>query len=773
QVKHRPGPFKQTNKSHKHGKHRSKGKLDEINSGRVGAKSISRRLHHALSKQQRQNRLSQIRKHKRQEVLTKKRGIGNLGSVPHIIAVIPLSLHAVDSNKIVNDITSCDETANIIKGYSGTTLVSNSYKATFTILQPPLKDLYACLDAAKIADTILFVLSASNEIIDSYGHHCLSCLFAQGLPTSIVTAQGIINHSGKKQHEIKRNIQKIVLQKFSKEKWFHLDTQQDAQRILRIAATTKLQKITYREIRPYLLAETVEFNECDSSDNGVLQVTGYLRGHSLSANNLVYIPGSGEYQLLKITAPPNPSLNSNSRRSSTDQVIESMEEDMRVLDEADPAMQETLIAEADIDTLNDEQTWPTEEELQQADERKQKMKRNRKFAVPAGTSSYQACWIDDDADDDENNFSNDDIPDAVEYDHDEPASPVSYHAYSSHEGESKTVTFSTVMDGDAINYDQEMDWERERTELEKMRAEKEDRTFPDEIDTPLNIPAREAFIDYRGLRSFRTSPWDPKEDLPRDYSRIFQFQNFKHTRKVILSSNEESNVQIGWYVTLHIKNVPRDIADNLQTHRPLVIFGLLQHEQKASLDEKSAHLLNISFKVILIVDRMMFQVGFRRFSASPMFSQHSTGNKHKLERFFRTNEAIVATMYCPIMFPPAPVIVFRENEDGGFSLVATGSLLNVNPDRTVVEKIVLSGHPYKIHKRIAVIRYMFFNREDIAWFKPVELYSKFGRRGHIKEALGTHGHMKCIFDKQLKAHDTICMNLYKRNFPIWDYNPIV
>ena len=38
----------------------------------------------------------------------------------------------------------------------------------------------------------------------------------------------------------------------------------------------------------------------------------------------------------------------------------------------------------------------------------------------------------------------------------------------------------------------------------------------------MDVNARIRFQRYRGLRSFRTSPWDPNEDLPRDYAKIWR-----------------------------------------------------------------------------------------------------------------------------------------------------------------------------------------------------------------------------------------------------------
>ena len=44
------------------------------------------------------------------------------------------------------------------------------------------------LDAAKVADCVLLLPSVESGI-DDYGEYCLSCLFAQGLPATVIAVQ--------------------------------------------------------------------------------------------------------------------------------------------------------------------------------------------------------------------------------------------------------------------------------------------------------------------------------------------------------------------------------------------------------------------------------------------------------------------------------------------------------------------------------------------------------------------------------------------------------
>ncbi len=57
---------------------------------------------------------------------------------------------------------------------------------------------------------------------------------------------------------------------------------------------------------------------------------------------------------------------------------------------------------------------------------------------------------------------------------------------------------------------------------------KEDMDFPDEVDTPLDIEAKKRFIKFRGIKSLKNCDWDPYENLPADYSKIWRFQSYQN-----------------------------------------------------------------------------------------------------------------------------------------------------------------------------------------------------------------------------------------------------
>jgi pre-rRNA-processing protein TSR1 len=53
--------------------------------------------------------------------------------------------------------------------------------------------------------------------------------------------------------------------------------------------------------------------------------------------------------------------------------------------------------------------------------------------------------------------------------------------------------------------------------------------------------------------------------------------------------------------------------------------------------------------------------------------------------------------------------------------MAIGQVSSVNPDRIMLKKIVLSGIPMRVGKNKALVKDMFFNAEDVNWFKPVDV----------------------------------------------------
>jgi pre-rRNA-processing protein TSR1 len=199
---------------------------------------------------------------------------------------------------------------------------------------------------------------------------------------------------------------------------------------------------------------------------------------------------------------------------------------------------------------------------------------------------------------------------------------------------------------------------------------------------------------------------------------------------------------------------------------------LLQHESKLTVmhygvTKDPGFSLPLKSKTPL-----WFHVGFRRERGAPIFSADSLGDKHKFERFLHARRPSVASVYGPVTYGPAPVLGFKEEVvtvDGvarmSVSLALVGTVRKADPDRVALKRVILTGVPFKTHKSKAVVRFMFHNPDDIRWFKPLELWTKYGMRGKIKDAIGTHGHMKCLFNGVIQQRDTICATMYKRVYP--------
>ena len=60
---------------------------------------------------------------------------------------------------------------------------------------------------------------------------------------------------------------------------------------------------------------------------------------------------------------------------------------------------------------------------------------------------------------------------------------------------------------------------------------REDMDFRDEVDTPLDMNARDRFSKYRGIKNLKTAEWDAFENLPTHFAKLFRFQNFSQTKK--------------------------------------------------------------------------------------------------------------------------------------------------------------------------------------------------------------------------------------------------
>ncbi|XP_021902553.1 pre-rRNA-processing protein TSR1 homolog [Carica papaya] len=700
-------------------------------------------------------RCKMLREQKRAAVLKEKRASSGSTSPPRVIVLFGLSASA-------NLKSLTEDLLNVLSpegsGAASSTVVSSEYKLRATVLQAPHGDLLTCMEMAKVADLIAFVASANSsceestsDYIDSFGSQCLSVFRSIGLPSTTVLIRDLPTEL-KKRNDLKKICISDLASEFPEDcRFYPADTRDELHKFMWLFKEQRLTVPHWRNQRPYLMAQKVDMVVDDyGSGKCNLLLTGYLRSRCLSVNQLVHVRGAGDFQMCKMEILKDPfPLNVRKQQDAMESDDIHAAEVIRML-VPDPIKQEPLLVENVPDPLAGEQTWPTEAEMVEAD-RDRKEKRQRKRALPRGTSEYQAAWIVDDTDE-RSSDSDDNNDDGMVLDENERGIANQEHMHEPdfeddqaslnfRESDEETENNSVMMESENLTREQIED------DIKKIKeAHAEDEEFPDEVDTPLDIPARKRFAKYRGLKSFRTSSWDPKESLPPEYARIFAFDNFNRTQKHVLAQalemeqgNRDDCVPASSYVRLHVKDIPLDLASKLcvlAKTSPVVACGLLQHESKMSVLHFSIKKHDMYDAPIKTKEELIFHVGFRQFVARPVFSTDNiNSDKHKMERFLHAGRFCMASIYAPISFPPVPLIALKRVEGAvAPAVAAVGSLRSIDPDRIILKKIILTGRKF---------------------VKITHLFLFFA------------GAMKCILNGVLQQHDTVCMSLYKRAYPKW------
>lgn len=714
---HHRSSLKQKNKPFKS----SSSSSSVVNKGKVNkGKGTSTTIKNNLSKRDRKNRSVMILKERKMAQQELQRNLKGPSGVPRICLMVPLSACTV-----LELPSFCD------KGKSSYYSVRCKQNLLFETLDR--KENFSkqawmlkLLDRISIADCIIFTSSATEmdgPLIDEIGYEAIDIISKTGISSSIALLNQSSLLSSKellaKKAVFLASLKSQIGGTLSK---VHLDTD-DSVDMERCLCNQSLNEISWRRERPLMMVDNLSV-ESASINTTYATMTGFIRGGGkpFHPDRLVHIPSlAKDFEVHQITYEDGAVL-------------------YRTSDTAESLYSGIVCDGHNYDTDNNNN-------------------------LNNNNNDTMEIEMIDDAN------SETDVKDIVMMDSDNEEDSFF----------SSTTTTTTMKDSNADMIDFV---EHE----EKRKLFLSERHFKDEIEFDLNrVRARERLHKYRGVQSLRTSQWNKLSSLPAHYSSIFHFQNPKQSKTHALNDDPFNVFEVASFEMNHSSSFPKKESNKpklfskisikiavsaeeaavLQREgKGFTLFGLLKHEQKRGVINFT---IDTKDKILRNKERVLAVIGgFRRTLIEPLLSEHSNNNLNKMLR--SSQGVMVGTCCSNISYEGSPVLLFRGidggcGDVGGMEFVSSGSIIDNDPHRIILKRITLTGLPFKVQKKSAVVRFMFGCSEDVQWFKPVELVTKCGARGHIRESLGTHGYMKCLFDRPIFHHDIISMNLYKRVFP--------
>ncbi|CAI7573853.1 unnamed protein product [Penicillium manginii] len=766
-------------------KHASKSALKDLAKGKIEVERGTRKTPHQQlkSKLDRRNTARQRQQLKHQEKAQAASIFAGQSGAPRHVAIVPLT-PTIDVTAVIRSLNESVDITSEISSEGATRVRVDRFKQSLHFF-PAKYDLISALDVCRLADFVVLVVSSEVEV-EEEGETLLRSIEGQGISNVVTVVQGLDNiNPAKKRPQVASSLKSFVNHFFpAVEKVMSLDSRQECSNAIRSLCTATPKGIRWRDERSWMFIENVQWPETSSELVDDVVVTGVVRGHGLKADRIAHIPGWGDFQIDSITAAPLPTTKGKRDdamavdTNETTQVLDTPsadQDDMATIAPEEIEMDDDVVSVAETDRkgvlLDDYHYFSDDDSHMPAVPKK----------LPKGTSKYQSAWYVEDVSDSGSDMEDED----EEMEMDTAGAP---------EDGIFPDNQDAMTEGGPSEYPQSEMFldpspEDEAQELAEYRASRkteaeEDLEFPDEIELHPNVAARERLARFRGLKNLKISPWETSEDRPyepEEWRRLLQFGDWKGTKNRVLREALAGGVNPGIRVDIHLRAVPAALRQKAQ---PNSLFSLLRHEHKNTVVNVNLTLSSSVEAPLRSKEELIVQIGARRMVVKPIFSagDNTPNNVHKFDRFLHPGRSAMATWIGPMIWGAVPMLVFRNKKSEadeemldsaeatqpsleGLELIGTGTVVAPDQKRVIAKRAILAGHPYKIHKKVVTVRYMFFNSEDVAWFKALQLWTRRGRSGYIKESLGTHGYFKATFDAKINPQDSIGISLYKRVFP--------
>lgn len=742
----------------------------------------------AMSKLARRNQAKQLRQHHHAQKDSESHIFQGKEGVPKHVAIVPLH-PTVDTKDVIQRLNKSVDVEEMSTQGDFTKVHIERFRRNI-LYMPSTTHVIHALDICRLADWVILVLPA-NEALSGREDEFLRTLEGQGITNVVVVVQWLESVLVAKRSKLIAQLKADLSIYFpSLEKIFVLENKADCANLVRSLCTATTKGIKWRDERGWMLVEDMAWDEtANGFTTSHVNVTGIVRGKNLSPDRLVHIPGWRDFQIGKITEVPQQKHKRKAdgitmEESSREWLPSESKDDLAELAPDEASMVDTTSTMA----TNDHKGVLLDDHHYFSDDTSHIPPPPKK--LPKGTSSYQAAWyLDDMADSDS---------DILDEEDDEGDVFMDGPAYRGPEDGMVTNAADAMTEGGPTEYaESEMhldaEPEEEQQALEEYRASRrneaeDDLEFPDEIELSPNVLARERLAKYRGLKDLRRSEWNTEEDAPfepLEYRRLLQVADYKKSRNAAVKQALAGGIPAGTRVVIQLLNVPITLK---APQRPVSLFSLLRHEHKHTVVNLNMTLHSSMAQPLRSKDELVVQIGPRRLVINPVYSMGGVtpNDVHKFDRYLHPGRTATASFIGPMTWGSVPVLVFKQYqqaEDGAHEVVdamatdkptdAPGSLALIgnattippSNSRIIAKRVILTGHPYKIHKKLVTIRYMFFNTEDVAWFKALPLWTKRGRQGFVKESLGTHGYFKATFDGKINPMDSVGVSLYKRVWP--------